>query len=88
MAITDENDAGKLVSHRFPQFSFDENLKSHFFKYKMLDKKFKQHLELSSPGGAGRNRVLKISDMLKYEIKLPNIDEQIKIGNFLTNLML
>lgn len=66
----------------------DENLKSFFFKYKMLDKKFKQHLELSSPGGAGRNRVLKISDMLKYEIKLPNIDEQIKIGNFFTNLML
>lgn len=86
VAITDENDAGKLVSHRFPQFSFDEDLKSHFFKYLMLDKKFKQHLELSSPGGAGRNRVLKISDMLKYEIKLPNIDEQIKIGNFFDEL--
>ena len=30
VAITDENDAGKLVSHRFPQFSFNPELKSHF----------------------------------------------------------
>lgn len=82
VAITDENDAGKLVSHRFPQFSFDKRLKSHYFKYVMLDKKFKEHLELSSPGGAGRNRVLNISEMLKYEIKLPSIEEQIKIGTY------
>lgn len=86
VAITDENDAGKLVSHRFPQFSFDEKLKSHFFKYLMLDRKFKEHLELSSPGGAGRNRVLKISDMLKYEIKIPSIGEQTKIAKYLDEL--
>ena len=86
VAITDENDAGKLVSHRFPQFSFDEKLKSHFFKYLMLDRKFKEHLELSSPGGAGRNRVLKISDMLKYEIKIPSIGEQTKIAKYLDGL--
>ena len=86
VAITDENDAGKLVSHRFPQFSFNSELKPHFFKYLMLDKKFREHLELSSPGGAGRNRVLKISDMLKYEIKLPSIDEQVKIGQYFDEL--
>ncbi len=86
VAITDENDAGKLVSHRFPQFSFDKKLKSHFFKYLMLDRKFREHLELSSPGGAGRNRVLKISDMLKYEIKLPTIEEQLKIGEYFDEL--
>ena len=33
VAITDKNDEGKLVSHRFPQFSFDKCLKSNFFKY-------------------------------------------------------
>ena len=86
VAITDESDAGKLVSHRFPQFSFNKKLKSHFFKYLMLDKKFKEYLELSSPGGAGRNRVLKISDMLKYEIKLPSVQEQIKIGEYFDSL--
>ncbi len=86
VAITDNNDAGKLVSHRFPQFSFNPKLKPHFFKYLMLDKKFREHLELSSPGGAGRNRVLKISDMLKYEIKFPSIEEQIKIGEYFDSL--
>ena len=86
VAITDENDAGKLVSHRFPQFTFHNDIKSHFFKYLMLDNKFRCHLELSSPGGAGRNRVLKISDMLKYEIKLPSVEEQLKIGKYFDNL--
>ena len=86
VAITDESDAGKLVSHRFPQFSFDEKLRSDFFKYLMLDNKFREYLELCSPGGAGRNRVLKISDMLKYEIKLPSVEEQIKIGEYFSAL--
>ena len=86
VAITDESDAGKLVSHRFPQFSFDEKLRSDFFKYLMLDNKFREYLELCSPGGAGRNRVLKISDMLKYEIKLPSVEEQIKIGAYFSTL--
>ncbi len=86
VAITDENDEGKLVSHRFPQFSFNAELKSLFFKYVMFDKKFREYLELSSPGGAGRNRVLKINDMLKYDVKLPNIKEQKKIGEYFRNL--
>ena len=86
VAITEDNDAGKLVSHRFPQFSFDPKLKSHFFKYLMLDKKFREYLELCSPGGAGRNRVLNIADMLKYTIKVPSIEEQSTIGAFFDNL--
>ena len=86
VAITDKNDEGKLVSHRFPQFSFDKCLKSNFFKYLILDEKFRKHLELSSPGGAGRNRVLKISDMLEYKIYLPSIDEQTEIGQYFSHL--
>ena len=86
VAITDKNDEGKLVSHRFPQFSFDKCLKSNFFKYLILDEKFRKHLELSSPGGAGRNRVLRISDMLEYKIYLPSIDEQTEIGQYFSHL--
>ena len=86
VAITDKNDEGKLVSHRFPQFSFDKCLKSNFFKYLILDEKFRKHLELSSPGGAGRNRVLKISDMLEYKVYLPSIDEQTEIGQYFSHL--
>ena len=60
VAITDENDAGKLVSHRFPQYSFNEGKLPEFFKYLILDERFRHHLELSSPGGAGRNKSLEI----------------------------
>ena len=50
VAITDEDDAGKLVSHRFPQYSFNNGILPKFFRYLILDEKFKHHLELSSPG--------------------------------------
>ena len=86
VAITNDSDAGKLVSHRFPQFSFNKKMIPKFFKYVMVDKKFREHLELSSPGGAGRNRVLKINDMLDYDVKYPNVEEQIKIMKYLSNL--
>ena len=86
VAITEEEDAGTLVSHRFPQFSFHKELKSHFFKFLMLDRKFREYLELCSPGGAGRNRVLNINDMLKYKINVPSVEEQAKIGEYFDNL--
>lgn len=86
VAITDENDAGKLVSHRFPQFSFNEGMVSRFFKFSILDEKFRHHLWLSSPGGAGRNRVLKLSEMLEYPFWTTSAGEQSKIADFLEQL--
>ena len=71
VAITGEKDAGKLVSHRFPQFSFHEGMIPKFFRYLILDECFRHHLELSSPGGAGRNRVLKLESMLDYKMCFP-----------------
>ena len=86
VAITDENDAGKLVSHRFPQYSFNEGMVPKFFRYLILDENFKHHLELSSPGGAGRNRVLKLSDMLEYKMNFPSEEEQRKIAAYFDDL--
>lgn len=82
VAITDENDAGKLVSHRFPQFQFHEQLVPEFFKYVILDDKFRHHLWVASPGGAGRNRVLKINELLEYKMIFPCEEEQQKIATF------
>ena len=86
VAVTDENDAGKLVSHRFPQFSLSDKLDSKFLKFIILDDNFRHHLWLASPGGAGRNRVLNINEMLQYEIRIPRVSEQRKIANALINL--
>ena len=86
VAITDEEDAGKLVSHRFPQFSFREGMIPKFFRYLILDECFRHHLELSSPGGAGRNRVLKLESMLDYKMFFPMIQEQEKIATYFDEL--
>ncbi|MBM6871162.1 hypothetical protein, partial [Pseudoflavonifractor phocaeensis] len=81
VAITDEMDAGKLVSHRFPQFSFNPEMSPKFFKYVISN-----HLWLSSPGGAGRNRVLNIPEMLKYQTYLPEKSEQELLADWFIHL--
>ncbi len=86
VAITDEKDAGKLVSHRFPQYSFNEGMVPKFFRYLIQDEKFRHHLELSSPGGAGRNRVLKLNEMLEYKMSFPLEEEQKKIASYFDDL--
>ncbi len=86
VAVTCDNDAGKLVSHRFPQFSMADGIHDQFLKYLILDARFRHHLLLSSPGGAGRNRVLKISEMLEYEMMIPDIEEQKQIAGYLNSL--
>ena len=86
LAVTNDEDQDKLVSHRFPQFKPNSDLVIDFFKHTLMDKRFKHHLELSSPGGAGRNKVLKIADMLKYELLVPSIKEQNEISSFLNNV--
>lgn len=86
VAITDEMDAGKLVSHRFPQFSFNPEMSPKFFKYVISNEKFRYHLWLSSPGGAGRNRVLNIPEMLKYQTYLPEKSEQELLADWFIHL--
>ena len=86
VAVTDKNDAGKLVSHRFPQFSLSDELDPQFLKFIILDERFRHHLWLASPGGAGRNRVLNLNQMLQYEIQIPCVAEQRKIAGALIDI--
>lgn len=86
VAITVDADEGKLVSHRFPQFSMNDGIYDQFLKYMVLDARFQHHLFLSSPGGAGRNRVLRVPEMLEYEMMIPEIEEQKQIAGFLNAL--
>ena len=86
LAVTNDEDQDKLVSHRFPQFKPNSDLVIDFFKHTLMDKRFKHHLELSSPGGAGRNKVLKVADMLKYELLVPSIKEQNEISSLLNHV--
>ncbi len=86
IAVTTAEDEGKLVSHRFPQFSFNEGMYPKFFHYALNDERFRHHLWLASPSGAGRNKTLRIDEMLEYELRVPEYEEQKKIADFLTSL--
>ncbi len=87
IAIVKKEDEGGLVSHRFPTYTFNKNLAIvEFFRYAIIQKKFRLMLDLISPGGAGRNRVMSKKDFLKLKWELPCVEEQTKIANFLSSI--
>jgi type I restriction enzyme S subunit len=84
IAITKLEDKGCLTSHRFPMYKVDENLVLiDYLRYVILAKRFVFNLGLSSPGGAGRNRVLNKKDFLKLKIPVPPLEKQKQIANVL-----
>lgn len=85
IAIAKKEDDGGLVSHRFPTYMFNQSLVlQEYFKYVFVQKRFRFMLEMISPGGAGRNRVMSKTDFLKLKWRFPEIPEQQKIADFLT----
>ena len=84
IALVKKEDEGGFVSHRFPTYLFNRSeVLYEFFKYIIIQKKFRYQLNIKSPGGAGRNRVLSKKDFLKIQVKLPSIPEQQKVSLFL-----
>lgn len=85
IAIVGKEDHGGYVSHRFPTYTFNEKITSaDFFRYIFVSRVFRTTLELISPGGAGRNRVLSKKEFLKMKVELPCLKEQEKIAGFLS----
>ena len=86
IAVATINDDGLLVSHRFPTYIMN-NSDVGFMKYVVSQEGFRRKMELISPGGAGRNRVLDKKGFLNIEVIAPNkIGEQNKIGNVFLEL--
>ena len=86
IAITDDNDEGKYISNRFPTFAFKDNQLPTFYKYIIPQKRLKYDLNVASPGGAGRNRVLNKKLFLSIPVNIPLLKEQEKIAKFLTTI--
>ena len=86
IAITDDNDEGKDISNRFPTFAFKDNQLPTFYKYIIPQKRLKYDLNVASPGGAGRNRVLNKKLFLSIPVNIPLLKEQEKIAKFLTTV--
>ncbi|SDX41477.1 restriction endonuclease subunit S [Paenibacillus sp. PDC88] len=86
ITVANNDDEGKLVSHRFPTYVFDQRADPQFYKYYVEQAKFKYLLQNVSPGGAGRNRVLNKTDFLNLNIILPPLIEQQAIAKILGTL--
>jgi Restriction endonuclease S subunits len=81
IAVASNEDTGMLVSHRFPMYRADGKSDIKFLKYLVSQEYFRRKMDLISPGGAGRNRVLSKSEFLKIEVVVPcKIEEQASIG--------
>ncbi|MEW6687411.1 MAG: restriction endonuclease subunit S, partial [Candidatus Edwardsbacteria bacterium] len=84
IALANRDDEGKLVSHRFPTYVFNEKACPYFYKYYVIQPHFKKMLSDISPGGAGRNRVMSKSSFRKLFAVLPPLPEQEKIAEILS----
>ena len=85
IALAKAEDDGGYVSHRFPTYTcISGKLLPEYIKQVILDKRFKYLLDLISPGGAGRNRVLSKKNFLRLEWLFPTVQEQLKIADFLS----
>ncbi|WP_332284851.1 restriction endonuclease subunit S [Bacillus safensis] len=86
IAVAKKEDADLLVSHRFPTFIIDKS-DINFIQQLVSKEDFRRKLDLISPGGAGRNRVLNKKDFLSLNVLVPkHIEEQQKIGTFFKQL--
>lgn len=84
IAIVRPEDDGALASHRFPTYTFiDDKGHPDFFRFYILQPRMKFMLQMISPGGAGRNRVMSKSDFIKLEFLLPEYAEQTAISKVL-----
>jgi len=87
IAMVKKEDSGGLVSHRFPTYTFDRNIMLYeYFKYIIIQKRFRYLLDVISPGGAGRNRVMSKKEFVKLKLDIPSIQEQEKIASFLSSI--
>ena len=84
IALVKKEDDGLLVSHRFPTYVFDNGNVPFFYKEFASQHRFKYLLEMISPGGAGRNRVLDRKAFLNLPVPVPSLVEQQRIAEILS----
>lgn len=85
IAVASKEDDGLLVSHRFPTYVIDKSDKN-FINIYIKREEFRQKMDLLSPGGAGRNRVLNVKDFINIQMVVPELKEQQAIGAYFSNL--
>jgi type I restriction enzyme, S subunit len=81
IAVADEEQEGRIGSHRFMSYVVDRNLAdTHYLLYYLLSESGLELIRRASPGSAGRNRTLGIKAFESLEVPLPPPDVQRQIA--------
>jgi type I restriction enzyme S subunit len=81
------NEKGMIASHRFPMYRpLEGKLDLDYITLYFITEYGHKILQLSSPGGAGRNKTLGQSEFIQSKILLPSLDEQKKIADFINKI--
>lgn len=76
VAIATEHERGMIGSHRFPTFRSSHDVNLDYLLMVLQTEQGRTLLEVNSPGAAGRNKTIRLSQLLEEEIPLPPLAEQ------------
>lgn len=76
VALVSENEKGMIASHRFPTFRPSAEVDIDYLLMIFQSEQGRRLMEVNSPGAAGRNKTLRIGQLLDEEIPVPALDEQ------------
>jgi type I restriction enzyme S subunit len=85
VAITGAQEQGMIASHRFPMWQSRGKVDLNYLLMFLLTPLGRHFLELTSPGGAGRNKTLGQDDFRRIPVCIPRkLEEQQKIVKIIT----
>ncbi|NLN83635.1 MAG: hypothetical protein GX138_04645 [Firmicutes bacterium] len=84
-AIFVNDDNIGLLNQNLVKISTNRDSNSYFVYHNLLRKKYSEFIGTIERGNANQANIT-IAELLGYEILVPNLEEQIKIGNFFSNL--
>ena len=76
VAVVSRREAGMIASHRFPTFRASGHVDLDYLLMVLQSDQGRRLMEINSPGAAGRNKTLRIGQLLDEEIPLPNRQTQ------------
>lgn len=79
VAMAGEQERGMVASHRFPTFRFAPDVEPDYLLMFLQTEQGRALMEINSPGAAGRNRTIRLSQFLNEEIPLPPRRQQQEI---------
>jgi type I restriction enzyme, S subunit len=81
VAIATEQERGMVGSHRFPTFRCSDEVDLDYILMVLQTEQGRALMEVNSPGAAGRNKTIRLNQLLNEEIPLPPLSRQREIVN-------